>query len=98
MCLRASDRIHMQVPFREKFASEKDPLARSILKANFEIEILYDDITDRDHKDAPGQLDLYTAGVLSDLMNMRQVHTSSSGGHLRRSNDSGICSVWAPWA
>ena len=56
----------MQVPFREKFASDKDPLVRSILKANFEIEILYDDITCRNHGNVPGQLDLYTAGVPID--------------------------------
>jgi len=49
------------IPFRHKWSCEIDKFARKSILANYEPEILYDDITQRDHSKLP-DVDIYVCG------------------------------------
>ena len=49
------------VPFQHKWACEIDKFARQSILANYEPEILYEDITERDHTKLP-DVDIYVCG------------------------------------
>jgi len=52
---------HLGIPFRHLFSSDIDPYCRQSILANYEPEILYDDMTKRNVKDLPS-IDLYVCG------------------------------------
>jgi len=49
------------IPFQHKWSCEIDKFARKSILANYEPEILYDDITKRDHSQLP-DVDIYVCG------------------------------------
>jgi DNA (cytosine-5)-methyltransferase 1 len=49
------------IPFQHKWACEKDKFARQSILANYQPEILYNDITQRDHSQLP-DVDIYVCG------------------------------------
>lgn len=52
---------NLNIPFKHVFACEKDKFARKSIEANYKPEILYEDITTRNHKELP-DIDLYVCG------------------------------------
>jgi len=52
---------NLKIPFKHVFACEKDKFARKSIEANYNPEILYEDITTRNHKELP-DIDLYVCG------------------------------------
>jgi DNA (cytosine-5)-methyltransferase 1 len=51
----------LKVPFKHVFSSEIDPYARQSILANYHPEILYEDLTQRNHSQLP-DLDIYVCG------------------------------------
>ena len=51
----------LNIPFQHKWACEIDKFARQSILANYEPEILYEDITERDHTKLP-DVDIYVCG------------------------------------
>ena len=51
----------MKIPFQHVFACEKDKFARESILANYKPDILYEDITSRNHAELP-DIDLYVCG------------------------------------
>jgi DNA (cytosine-5)-methyltransferase 1 len=51
----------LRIPFQHKWACEIDKFARQSILANYEPEILYEDITKRDHSQLP-DVDIYVCG------------------------------------
>lgn len=51
----------LKIPYSHKFSSEINPKTRELLKLNYDPEVLYPDITTRDHSKLP-KLDMYIAG------------------------------------
>ncbi len=52
---------NLNIPFRHVFACEKDKFARESILANYKPDILYEDITSRNHAELP-DIDLYVCG------------------------------------
>lgn len=52
---------NLKIPFRHVFSCEKDKFARMSIEANYKPEIIYEDITTRNHKELP-DIDLYVCG------------------------------------
>lgn len=52
---------NLKVPFRHVFSCEKDKFARMSIEANYKPEIIYEDITTRNHSELP-DIDLYVCG------------------------------------
>jgi DNA (cytosine-5)-methyltransferase 1 len=51
----------LKIPFEHKWACEKDQYARQSIKANYNPEMMFEDILSRDHKTLP-DIDLYVCG------------------------------------
>ena len=51
----------LNIPFQHKWSCEIDKFARQSILANYEPEILYEDITKRDHSELP-DVDIYVCG------------------------------------
>lgn len=52
---------NLKIPFKHVFACEKDKFARKSIEANYKPEIMYEDITTRNHNELP-DIDLYVCG------------------------------------
>ncbi len=52
---------NLKIPFQHVFACEKDKFARESILANYKPDILYEDITSRNHAELP-DIDLYVCG------------------------------------
>ena len=53
---------NMGIKVRHVFSSDIDPVVKNFIKDNFEPEVFFDDIRDRNNRDLQKNMDLYVAG------------------------------------